>query len=94
MPGQLRFVLRRLPALTERRPYLILGWQLKEFLRAKEEARKCPLGPGEFYCTGCKAARKPALGLTERVVAANGRPMLKAFCDVCERPAALFLKVW
>lgn len=82
-----------LPALTERRPYLILGWQLKEFLKAREGARKQPLGAGEFYCTSCKAPRKPALGLTERTVASNGRPMLKAFCEACERPCTLFLKV-
>ena len=80
-----------LPALTERRPYLILGWQLKAFLKERDAARKQPLKPGEFYCTGCKAPRKPAFGLTERTATADGRPMLRAFCCVCERPCTLFV---
>lgn len=80
-----------LPALTERRPYLILGWELREFLAAREAARKHPLGPGEFYCLSCKVARKPAYGMTERVVSSDGRAMLKGFCEACEAPCNLFV---
>ena len=37
-----------LPALMEKRPYLILGWQLKAFLKAREAERKLPMAEGEF----------------------------------------------
>lgn len=80
-----------LPALTEKRPYLILGWQLKAFLKSREKDRKKPLLTGEFYCLGCKAPRSAALGLIEHIPLENGRMMLRAFCEVCEQPCNRFV---
>ena len=80
-----------LPALTERRPYLILGWQLKAYMKERQASRRAPGGEGEFYCTSCKARRSPALGMTERIVMSNGRPALTGLCEVCETQCYRFL---
>jgi hypothetical protein len=80
-----------LPALTEKRPYLILGWQLKAYLKSREAERKAPMAKDEFYCLRCKARRKAALGLTERATLADGRPILTGFCAVCETECRRFL---
>lgn len=37
-------------------PILILGSDLKEFLRRRSLKRKVPLGRNEFYCLTCKRA--------------------------------------
>lgn len=81
-----------LPALTERRPYLILGFHLRAFLVARERQRKRPLNVGEFLCPRCRVPRRPALGLTERSTLSNGRSVLRGFCEVCEAPCSRFVE--
>ena len=80
-----------LPALTEKRPYLILGWQLKAFLKAREAQRKLPRTEGVFFCLKCKSRRNAAFGLTEHVITADGKPILRGFCEVCETLCIRFL---
>jgi len=79
-----QWIRQGLPALTEKRPYLILGWQLKAFLKARETGRRRPLQDGEFFCLSCKAPRRAALGMTETAVRQDGRSVLKGFCADCE----------
>lgn len=80
-----------LPAITNKRPFLIVGYLAKAFLKERETARKVRKGDGEFYCVRCKERRKAALGLTEIVTIANGRRVLKGFCEVCETSCSRFL---
>lgn len=80
-----------LPAITDKRPFLIIGYLAKTFLKEREAARKVRTGSGDFYCVRCKRPRKAALGLTEVDTMANGRRVLKGFCDVCETPCSRFL---
>ncbi len=39
-------------------PYLVLGYDLKNFLKAKRTRRKCKLNHDEFWCVKCRTARK------------------------------------
>lgn len=39
------------------RPLLFLGSEIKRFLTARRQARKVILGPDQFYCPRCRAAR-------------------------------------
>lgn len=71
-----------LPALKERKPFLILGRELQAFLKArKSERQRC--GPGQCYCFTCRAPRDAA----ERM--ADLRPItpkigdLEALCCAC-----------
>ena len=45
-----------MPALTEKRPYLIVGQEAKAFLKAREEARKAPQGDADFLFSALELA--------------------------------------
>jgi DNA-binding XRE family transcriptional regulator len=53
------------------RPNLYLGRNVKEFLRVRLTARKCPLAADEFYCTRCRTGRRSLAG--EIVETATGK---------------------
>ncbi|SFD85076.1 MerR family transcriptional regulator [Roseivivax sediminis] len=86
-----QWIRQGLPALTERRPYLVLGWQVKGWLGARQVSRSRPLQDGEFFCLTCKEPRRAAFGLTERTETADGRPVLTGFCERCEALCRRFL---
>ncbi len=73
-----------LPVLTGGKPHLILGCDLVDFLRARKERHRVRLNPGEFYCLGCKTARRSAEGLVEVLPGGAGPANLRAICLVCE----------
>ena len=50
---------RGLPALNDRRPLLILGRDLVDFLNARRRANKRPCRPGEIYCVRCRRPQTP-----------------------------------
>jgi hypothetical protein len=77
-----------LPIMSERKPYLILGLDLRNFLRAKEKAAKCPLKLDELYCLSCRAGRKP-LGMAAVCVLNNAKTSrLCGICDHCGASAS------
>lgn len=49
-----------LPVVDQRRPVLVLGAALAEFLRIKRTENKRPCQPGEIYCLRCREPRVPA----------------------------------
>ena len=49
-----------LPALDQRRPILVLGAALADFLRDKRTVNKRPCRPGQIYCMRCREPRVPA----------------------------------
>lgn len=77
-----RWLKQGLPAITDRRPTLILGEDLAKFLDARRATRqKCQLH--ECYCFSCREPRGPAFGAVEffQLSASNGN--LRALCEVC-----------
>jgi excisionase family DNA binding protein len=77
-----------LPALTAQRPFLILGYALKDFLASAEASRKRPLRLGEFFCLRCKTSTTAAIGLAEYAPLSTAHGRLEAFCAVCEGPCS------
>ena len=49
-----------LPTVDQRRPVLILGSHLGEFLRARRTENKRKCASGEIYCVRCREPRTPA----------------------------------
>lgn len=45
-----------LKTLDNKKPFLVMGYELKAFLEKKQKERKCTLKPDEFYCTKCRRA--------------------------------------
>ena len=72
-----------LEALVERKPYLIRGDDLREFLRRRAEKRRQPLGLGEMFCLSCRKPRKPERALVENISGAVGPGHLRGLCPVC-----------
>lgn len=77
------WIKRGLPALVEKRPTLILGGALRKFLDSKRAAGKRPCQPGEMYCFGCRAPRKPAGNMADYVPLTDTLGKLIALCPGC-----------
>jgi excisionase family DNA binding protein len=78
------WVKRGLPTLADRRPMLILGRHLVEFLRARRAKNKRTCGPGELYCVRCRAPRKPAGNMADYQPLTAPQGNLVAICSVCD----------
>lgn len=80
-----------LKAIDDRRPLLVQGAVLAEFLRARRKARRRPCGPAEIYCVRCRQPRRPAGGAVEyRVMTPKGGNLVGT-CPACR--AGLFRRV-
>lgn len=73
-----------LPALTAKRPTLIIGSDAKEFLAHRKAQTKHPLAPDELFCLSCKAPRKPFAGLVQLDHAPGKPARITGFCGSCE----------
>lgn len=45
-----------LNVIDSTKPYLVMGYDLKEFLSKKLQSRKTKLEPNQFYCIKCRSA--------------------------------------
>lgn len=71
-----------LPALTEKKPCIILGGDLVDFLKARKQPKQT-CKPEECYCFKCRAPRKAAFREAEYkpITPTNGQ--LIALCGEC-----------
>lgn len=72
-----------LPVCDTRRPLLILGCDLRDFLRSRRALRKRRCGPGELYCLRCKEPQRPAEGMVDYLPVTTSTGRLVAICPVC-----------
>lgn len=71
-----------LPIVSDRKPILILGADLIDFLKAR--SRRGPkLRVEQCYCFKCRCARAPALGLVEFFPTTATTGNMRAFCAMC-----------
>jgi excisionase family DNA binding protein len=78
-----RWIKTGLPALADRKPILILGHDLIEFLSRSKAKIRCQ--PHECYCVKCRAPRAPAADLAEYVPILPSSGNLRAICPVCHK---------
>ena len=73
-----------LPTLNEKRPMLILGSDLANFLKKRRLKNKKTCQPGEIYCIRCRTPKVPAGNMAEcqRINETLGN--LIAICPDCE----------
>jgi hypothetical protein len=78
------------------RPFLVMGHDLREFLKARSRSRKRPLQPGEFYCPRC---RKQTRSVADRIEAdftgkslgqVYKQVLLRGVCEDCGQSLLLF----
>jgi len=77
-----RWIKSGLPALTDRKPALILGDDLIEWLKSQRKERQT-CGPGELYCMKCQCPQMAADAKAELHPSPNGGGNLRARCSVC-----------
>lgn len=72
-----------LPTIDRRRPALILGRQLVDFLRGRRAERKRPCEPHEIYCVRCREPRVPMDRAVRFQPLAPGLGNLVGICPTC-----------
>ena len=72
-----------LTVMSSRKPYLILGAAIQEYLRAKYKAAKRPLGPDQLFCPSCRVGRKPVAMIVTIEPMASKTSLLKGECESC-----------
>jgi hypothetical protein len=78
------WVKRGLRTCDDKRPMLILGRDLAEFLLARRVKNKQPCLPGQIYCVRCRAPKYPAGDMAEYQQNALGFGNLVGICPSCE----------
>lgn len=72
-----------LPVMSSRKPFLILGEAVREYLQGKRKANKRPLQPDELFCPSCRDGQKP-VGLVVTITQlGSGTSLLKGDCEAC-----------
>ncbi len=72
-----------LPVVDDRRPALITGRELRNFLEAKRKKRKQPCPPGHLYCVRCRAPKAPAGGMADYLPITSTSGNLRGLCPDC-----------
>lgn len=82
-----------LPAITDRRPFLILGADLRDYLlaRQKKKKRRCP--PGTIYCVRCRGPKTPFEKLVDYRSITETKGNLTGLCPDCESDIHQFVSL-
>ncbi len=78
------------------KPFLVMGHDMRSFLKKQLQSRKKPLKIGEFYCPRCREPRKSCPGrlsaqLTgRRLGQTHKQVVLRGICEVCKQRLHLF----
>ncbi len=78
------WVKRGLPTSDDKRPMLILGHNLSEFLQARRARNKQTCKPGEIYCVRCRTPKVPAGDMADYQVTTESLGSLIGICPDCE----------
>lgn len=79
-----RWIAAGLKTTDARRPLLVHGADFRAFMKAREPIKQhCQ--PGEFYCLGCRAPKRPALDMADFRPRTALRGLLSGICPACGR---------
>lgn len=78
------WIKQKLPTVDAKRPTLIHGRDLGEFLKARRQKNRRPCGLDEIYCVRCRIPVKPAGGMVDYKAGAAALGNLVGMCPVCE----------
>ncbi len=85
-----RWIKRGLPLIEQKRPLLIHGSELRDFLKAQRPKRKRGR-PGELYCVRCRAHRRPDGDMVEYIPKTPTKGLLRGICPVCQTLMSRFV---
>jgi len=79
-----RWIAAGLPTTDAKRPLLIHGADFRAFMKAREPIKqRCK--PGEFYCLGCRAPKRPAGDMADYHARTASRGLLSGICPTSGR---------
>lgn len=71
-----------LPCITDKRPFLILGTDLRDFLNNRHRPKQtCQLH--ECYCFRCQQPKAPAAGMVDYTPRTTVNSRISAICEAC-----------
>ena len=73
-----------LDAIADRKPILILGCVLREFLETRRAKAKRACPPGHFYCLHCRAPQPPAGQMADYIPDTSTSGNLRSLCSSCD----------
>lgn len=79
------WITRGLPTIDTKRPTLILGTDLADFLSARRQRRKQTCPSGHMFCLRCKAPKEPAGGMVDYIPMSDTSGNLRGICPTCDR---------
>lgn len=79
-----RWIKEGLATIDGKRPMLILGHVLVEFLKDRRRKNKQTCKPGELYCVRCRAPKPPAGNMAEYHPITEKFGRLIAICPDCD----------
>jgi hypothetical protein len=82
-----------LPVMASKKPMLILGRDLRDFIRAQSQKAKAPLDVDQLYCPRCRQGRHPT---NMAVILHTNTPTtarLGGICVTCGATATRFVSV-
>jgi hypothetical protein len=74
-----------LPVIDVKRPILILGGDLAEFLVRRRDARRQPCLAGQIFCLKCRKPQEPAGRMADFVASSATSGALIGICPACNR---------
>lgn len=78
-----RWIDAGLPLIEQKRPFLILGSELRDFVKARQP-RKQPCRAGELYCVRCRVPKRPAFDEADFIPKTPTTGLLAGNCPTCE----------
>jgi hypothetical protein len=73
-----------LPAIKDKKPFLILGPDLSAFLQARRTKNKRKCQPGEIYCVRCRMPQRPAGDMADYHPKTTTGGNLVGICPTCD----------
>jgi hypothetical protein len=73
-----------LPVIDDKRPALIQGLDLREFVQARRLKNRQTCPPGHIYCVRCRAPKAPGCDMVEYVPMTDTTGNLRGICPDCE----------
>ncbi len=79
-----QWIKQGLPIIDNKRPILVLGRHLVEFLYKKRQKNTRPCKPGEIYCFKCREPRSPAGNMADYQATTERLGNLSGICSCCD----------
>lgn len=73
-----------LPKIDDRKPNLVLGYDLSDFIRNKQQKRKRKCLPNQFYCCKCREPRNSWNNLVDVKILNEKSLMIMGICALCK----------